>query len=271
MFHVLNGYDDIRIIIISLLMASVFLFLLNHFWPSVHRRPHNDVIGWQLAIIGTIYAVVIGFMIFAVWGNFQAADMNVDNEASALLNLFQDADGLPAQQRDQIQSLCKHYAQVLVEKEWPLMNIGKPVSAGHPYLQQMWAVLMQTPATDAGEQIHLSHALDQLSALGQCRHIREMQNVSSLPQILWDVLIVCGVITVLAACFIGSEDTRLHFMLVLALTATVSLVLVSIADIDDPFQGTVHIRSQAFKEALETMNSHTPLPALPSATAPASR
>ena len=270
MFHVLNGYDDIRILVISLLLATAFLLGLNRLWPSVHRRPHNDVIGWQLAIIGTIYAVVIGFMIFAVWGNFQAADMNVDNEASALLNLFQDADGLPAQQRDQIQSLCKQYAHVLIEKEWPMMNVGEPVSAGHPYLQQMWVVLINTPATDAAEQIHMSHALDQLSALGQCRHIREMQNVSSLPQILWDVLIVCGIITVLAACFIGSDNPRLHFLLVLALTGTVSLVLVSIADIDDPFQGTVHIRSQAFAEALGTMNSHVVPAALPAA-APASR
>lgn len=271
MFRMLNGYDDIRLIVISLLLASAFLFLLNRFWPSIHRRPHNDVIGWQLAIIGTIYAVVIGFMIFAVWGNFQAADMNVDNEASALLNLFQDADGLPAQQRDQIQSLSKQYAQVLIQKEWPMMNAGEKVDAGHPYLQQMWATLIHTPATDAGEQIHLSHALDQLSALGQCRHIREMQNVASLPQILWDVLIGCGVITVVAACFIGSENVRLHFLMMLALTATVSLVLVAIADIDDPFQGTVHIRSQAFVEALSTMNGHVTPQSLPAASAPASQ
>ena len=59
------------------------------------RSVHNDVIGWQIAILGTIYAVMIGFMLYAVWNNFQTAETNANNEANDLVNLYRAADGLP--------------------------------------------------------------------------------------------------------------------------------------------------------------------------------
>ncbi|HUZ05502.1 MAG TPA: hypothetical protein VMU62_09085 [Acidobacteriaceae bacterium] len=256
----LNGYDNAAIILASVVLSCCLLLLLNRLWPSTHRRPHNDVIGWQLAIIGTIYAVVIGFMIFAVWGNYQAADMNVDNEASALIDLYQIADGLPVQQRDTIQNLTKEYAHVLIEKEWPAMNVGNPGTAAHPIVQKLWSAVIGTQATTNLEQTSLSHAMDQLSALVQDRHIRQMQGEASLPAILWAVLICGGMITIISACFIGSENTRLHFILILSLSAIISLVLVAISDIDGPFQGSVHIKSDAFVYVLDTMNSHTNVP-----------
>ena len=252
----LTGYDNIAVILASLVLTSCLLLIVNHFWPAPNRRPHNDVIGWQLAVIGTIYAVMIGFMLFAVWGNFQAADMNVDNEASALINLFQIADGLPQPQRAAIQTLTVKYAQAMVSEEWPTMNAGKLGVSGHPILQQLWSTTIGTQATTPNEQINLSHALDQISALSQDRHIRQMQSEASLPPILWAVLICGGAITVIAAGLIGSENQRLHFILVLGLSIIVSIVLVAIADIDGPFQGSVHITSNAFSRVADTMAGH---------------
>jgi hypothetical protein len=35
---------------------------LNRIWPVAHRTSHNELIGWQLGILGTLYAVIMGFM-----------------------------------------------------------------------------------------------------------------------------------------------------------------------------------------------------------------
>lgn len=249
----MTGYDNFALIFFSLMLTCLLLLLVNHFWSAQKRRPHNDVIGWQLAVIGTIYAVMIGFMLFAVWGNYQAADINVDNEASALINLFQIADGLPKPQRDVIKKQSEAYAQAMVNEEWPAMNVGKLGVEGHPIIQQLWSTTNSIEATTPNQQISLSHALDQISALSQDRHIRQMQSQASLPPILWAVLICGGAITVIAAGLIGSDSPRLHFILVVALSLIVTLVLVAIADIDGPFQGSVHIQSNAFSRVGETM------------------
>jgi hypothetical protein len=51
----------------------------------------------------------------------------------------------------------------------------------------------------------------------------------------------------------GSANPRIHAMQVLSLTLLVSLVMLSIADVDRPFQGWVHIDDFAFRRAQMTM------------------
>jgi hypothetical protein len=81
---VLNTAQDVFLVIVWVVVSIAYLVLLNFLWPPARRRIHNDVIGWQISIIGTIYAVMIGFMLYAVWQNFQTADANVNGEANAL-------------------------------------------------------------------------------------------------------------------------------------------------------------------------------------------
>jgi len=40
---------------------SSFMAAVNYYWPPEQRRAHNDLIGWQLSVLGTTYAVIIGF------------------------------------------------------------------------------------------------------------------------------------------------------------------------------------------------------------------
>src|SRR5579864_3648848 len=53
--------------------VAVFI-IINVAWPATERRGHNEVVGWQLSVIGTSYAVILAFMLFNVWDNFRTAD-----------------------------------------------------------------------------------------------------------------------------------------------------------------------------------------------------
>jgi hypothetical protein len=46
-------------------MGASLLFMvgLNRFWPVEKRHKPNDLIGWQLSVLGTTYAVTLGFML----------------------------------------------------------------------------------------------------------------------------------------------------------------------------------------------------------------
>ncbi|MEO6829147.1 MAG: hypothetical protein ABI164_05005, partial [Acidobacteriaceae bacterium] len=67
----LDSFQNIFLIAMWVALSLTFLILLNRFWAPTRRRAHNDVIGWQISVVGTIYAVMIGFMLYAVWANFQ--------------------------------------------------------------------------------------------------------------------------------------------------------------------------------------------------------
>ena len=66
--------QDILIILAAIVASLGFWWLVRWIWAPERRRVHNEITGWQLSVLGTTYAVIIGFMLFAVWSDFGAAE-----------------------------------------------------------------------------------------------------------------------------------------------------------------------------------------------------
>jgi hypothetical protein len=243
-----------NILIVVLTMAASLLFMvgLNRLWPVAKRHTQNDLVGWQLSVLGTTYAVTLGFMLYTGWTNFSAASLNAEMEANALRNIYRLAEGLP-QQRAQIEALARAYAKAVIEHDWPDMAQGQLPEESHEINEDLWKALMAIKVASPSEITAEDHALSELSALTQHRRARLLQSTYRLPGIFWCVLLVGGVLTVLSVSMFGSANPRIHTMQVFSLTLLVSLVMLSIADVDRPFQGWVHISDFAFTRAQMTM------------------
>ena len=106
--------QDFLIIAVTVLASLLFMTGLNRVWPVAQRRSHNDLIGWQLSILGTTYAVILGFMLYAVWTAFGEAALNADLESNSVVNVYHLADGLPEPQRSQLRALALSYAEAVI-------------------------------------------------------------------------------------------------------------------------------------------------------------
>lgn len=242
----LNTGQNIYIVVLWVVLSVTCLELLNFLWPPSRRRTHNDVIGWQLTVLSAIYGVMIGFMLLAVWSNYKASEANVENETNALVNLFRIAGGLPAAQRDTIHIAAMNYANTVVNEEWPAMARDEMPHSGQLFVMQMWNTLAQTPATTPTQQVSLQQAMRELSSLAEHRRVRLLDSRSTMPRVLWLVLVFGGIITIAACCLIGSENKRLHLAMILATSLLISMALIAIGDIDQPFQGGIHISVEPF-------------------------
>src|SRR5271168_2753843 len=120
----LNTGQNYVIVVLTVTASLLFMWGLNRIWPWDKRHAHNDLIGWQLSILGTTYAVILGFMLYTSWTTFGAAELNADLEANALRNIFRLAEGLPAQQRAQIEMQARSYADAVIDQDWPAMARG---------------------------------------------------------------------------------------------------------------------------------------------------
>ncbi len=58
--------QNIVLLVITCVLSVAFTLALNRVWPREKRPNQNDLIGWQLSILGTTYAVILGFMLYAV-------------------------------------------------------------------------------------------------------------------------------------------------------------------------------------------------------------
>ena len=105
-------------------LSVLGLALFHLVVPHSIRRAHNEVIGFILAVIGVIYAVLLAFIAVAVWEDFGTADALVQTEANLVGNLYRDTVGLPNPLATGLRHNLFVYAETVVQDEWPALAAG---------------------------------------------------------------------------------------------------------------------------------------------------
>jgi Ca2+/H+ antiporter len=246
--------NNVLIIVACVSGALLFLFLVTHTSTGASRKESNDFTGAVVAVIGTTYAVILAFTLSGVWNMFQQAQANEEQEANSLVNVFRIASQLQDPNAKAIQELCVRYADNALKYEWPAMLDRQLPPEGGKMIDQFWALAGQAQAHAQPDAIAAYQLMEELRGLTQYRRIRAMQNREALPGILWAVLLAGGVITVASACFFGVPNFRFHVLQVVVLTFLISLVLVAIKDIDQPYQGLVTVTPDGFHYAARTLH-----------------
>jgi hypothetical protein len=245
--------QNVFVITLAVIASLLFLAVVDHVWPWEKRRTHNDLIGWQLSILGTTYAVILGFMLYTVWTTYSEADLNVDMEADTVMRIYSLADGLAEPQRTQLETLARSYVNTAIAREWPQMARSEVPQETSAIDAAMSKTVMSVKPGSPAEIAAQDHLISELDSLTQHRLTRLLQSTSRLPTVLWCVLLVGGVLTIASACMFGLENWKLQALQIFALSFLVSLSLVAIADIHRPFHGLIRVDDRAFQRAQQGM------------------
>ena len=245
----------LSLICLAMVVAGGGLVLVQRLMPARRRLRHNDVAGFIYAVLGVAYAVLLGLMVIAVWEEWNAANAAVDQEASELAEVFWLAHRLPQPEGPHLQELARSYARVVVKEEWPLTERGKVSPKAWAILDEIRNEMQKMkPATQA-QQVLYEQGLQQVSDLADARSERLLDAEEGLPTILWVVLIIGGVEVVGFTYLFGLESTTVHVLMVTSLTLIIALVLFTVAALDYPFKGDIHIDPNAFQQVLGRIES----------------
>lgn len=244
---------NIIVLIAAIVAALLFTAAANRLWPVSRRYAESDQVGWQLSVLGTTYAVTLGFMLYTEWADFKSAELNVELEANALRNIYRLAEGMAPADRAEVERLTIQYAIESINHDWPEMAQAKAPEESHRVNEHMWKALLNSQIQTPMQASAHDHAMSELSLLTQHRRTRLLDSRYQLPGIFWCVLLSGGVLTILSVSIFGARQPRVHMLQVMSLTLLLTLVMLTIADIDKPFQGWVHVSDSAFRRALETM------------------
>ena len=238
-------------VFVPVLAAVVGLVLVQHLVPPDRREGQNDVAGFIYAVLGVAYAVLLAFVVIAVWQDYNTAQTNVESEAHELAGVYFLASRLPEPEGTRIQDLARTYARV-VEEEWPMMEQGQTSPRADSLVRQLrWELLQFDPRTE-GEQVLYELGQTQLHDALDARRSRLLEVREGIPNLLWVVLVVGGVITVSFTYLFGLKSNLAHALMVAALTLLICGILFTIGEFNNPFSGVVGIRPDAFREALHS-------------------
>ena len=239
-------------VFVPVLGAVAGLVLVQRLVPPERRERQNNVAGFIFAVLGVAYAVLLAFVVIAVWQDYETAQTNVESEAHELDGIYFLASQLPEPERARIQELVRTYARVVVEEEWPMMERGQTSPRADSLLRQLTMNLLEFDPRTEGGQVLYESGLGQLHDAADARRSRLLEVREGIPDLLWVVLVVGGVITVSFTYLFGLRSNLAHALMVAALTLVICGILFTIGEFDYPFSGPVEIRPEAFKEVLHS-------------------
>ena len=237
-------------VLVPVLVAVAGLVLVQRLVPPERREEQNDVAGFIYSVLGVAYAVLLAFVVIAVWQAYEAAQADVESEAHELAGVYFLASRMPEPDRSRIQDLVRMYARVVVEEEWPMMERGQTSPRADSLLRQLRSELLEFDPHTKGEQVVYESGLSQLHDAVDARRARLLEVREGIPELLWVVLVLGGVITVSFTYLFGLKSNVAHALMVAALTLVICGILFTIGEFDFPFTGVVEIRPDAFKEML---------------------
>src|ERR1035438_5667817 len=87
-------------LIASMLVAVIGLCLVRYVAPASWLHANNEVAGNYLQTVGTIYAVLLAFVVFVVWQQHNDTRSAVEAEANELSDFYRTIRVLPDHEDD---------------------------------------------------------------------------------------------------------------------------------------------------------------------------
>lgn len=216
-------------------------------------REHNEITDPMLAVLGTLFAILLGFMLANSMQRFEEARSNAQAEAGVIGDLFRLASSLSPPVKSSIQGNCISYADTVIVVEWPHMKTGQLADAAWNVYGDLWQGCLQyQPQTQSQSNVHQA-LIASIQKLGECRRARAAELHYGLPQSLWFVLLFGGLTTIGFTFFFGMDDVRLHMLMTGLITAIICLNVYMLAGYDAPFSGDISITPIAFESMKDTM------------------
>ena len=216
---------------------------------------HNDVAGFIYAVLGVVYAVLLGFSAIIVWEQFRTAQEIVEHEANELVDLWRDAQVFPPAVRDEIGVRLRTYARVVVEKEWPAMAEGRWSNETRQALDELWATYHGFKPQDDHQATWYAESVTRMNALGDQRRSRLLSVHGGVPAVMWVVLLGAGAIVIGFAFLFGTKNTWAHVVMIAGLSLTIGLVMLSIMALEHPFSGITRVSPEAFEQVQRFLGS----------------
>lgn len=230
----------------SLLIAALIV-AMERLIPHHVRAEHNDVAGFVYAVLGVLYAVVLGFVVVNEWESMGEADRNTFTEADELAAVYWDARAMPADVGRDLEASTKQYARTVVDVEWPLLNNGGYSPQATDLVYRMRDEINALPTDSAREQTLFDQSLHHVDALSAARRQRLSESGDRIPSILWVALIAGALLTIGYTFLFGLSKFLSHFVIAAPLAVMVALAFVVINMLDHPFVGAIAVHPDAYE------------------------
>jgi hypothetical protein len=233
------------------------LWLVRECVPEALLMGSSEAVGNYLQTLGTIYAVLLAFVVVVVWQQFNDARAHFEGEANELLDLARTVHGLPETLWRPFLSRVKRYVDLVLDEEWPVMagRSQQALTRGGQLLDEMWDLLVEyEPCSECHKSLY-DEGLARFNDLSDRRMSRLVSSRLRIPLALRLLLYTGAVITAASMWLFYLKSFAMHAIMTSALAGCISHVLYVISDLDDCFSGNWQVPSSQFERVREQVTA----------------
>jgi hypothetical protein len=234
------------------IIAAILAYLIRKYGPDEGRSANNEAAGQVFTIVGGLHAVLVAFVLIALFDAVTQAGDAAYREADGLVAATWASDALSEETGREVRQLSRDYATTVIRDEWPAMRVGKDFeSTGWSQLDQLRQVVAQAPAADEWQVDRKTEAAAQLWQVYEARQARLDAAGGEISAVVWFVLVAGSVLAICLPLLFGGPLMRTHVLIVATLAATITLLMYAAYQLQNPFGGGADVSPDAFKAAIE--------------------
>src|SRR3954470_23684563 len=237
-------------IILSLSAGALIGLLLVRRFVLPHLRVTVEDSEFSGAVVQSVmvfYGLALALIAVNVWQTYNDVSRTVSLEAISFGALYRDVSGYPEPVRSKLQDQIRGYIDQVIHGAFPLMHEGKVPTAGVEWMDRIQTLLMSFEPASEGQRILHAETLAAYNRALQSRRSRVDAVSTSLPGVMWAVIIVGAVLSIGSCYFFHVEDVRLHGILVVMLSMLIGLVITMTVSMNHPFRGDLALTADPYQ------------------------
>ena len=238
------------IVVAPAMVSGLCVLLARRFLHAHVREGHNDVLVPLFLTAGTIYAVMLGFLVVVVWEAYGDAKSNVAVEASTLTTMYRQTNGMDGEELKAMREHIRAYTEAVVGKEWEIQaKTGGAAPEARRQIAAIYREYAHMPA-DSGNSSINREFLQQMSVVTAARNKRTLQAGEAVPWVLWFGLIGGATIVVAMSCLLYMDTWWPHMIMSGVLALMIGMLLFITVILSKPFQGALALEPGPFEHSL---------------------
>jgi len=207
-----------------------------------------DGLSVLIQLVGDIYAVLLAFTIFVIWGQFTEVENCVIRECNSLDDVLRFSAYLNADAHAGIRRAIGFYANHVLRSEWPALGDGRADGqADAVFAKFLNSVVAAVPISDTEKAMHV-RVIDIAQKTGECRDERVSKSLTRIPPTLAGLVnTIAGVLLLLIFVypFRYWYTGACCFALVAMVLFLANFVMM---DTDNPLKGVWNVSPQPFSD-----------------------
>lgn len=237
----------ITFVIVTTALSILGMIVVRKMVGVPKLKEYHEVAGYLLSIIGTLYAVLLGFVVVDTMQHVQDLRVMVEQEANGIANIYLCSKVFEKKDRDDIRDLSHNLVKTVVDEEWPAMQQGKFCPKGFQCAYLLWdRILSVEPKTELQKNAQ-AQVIQEMCRTAESRRTRLINARLGVQPILWIILITGGIFTVLFTYFFGVESMKAQIIMTTLVSLTLSLNMFLVFLFGNPFSNDMAVRPDAFR------------------------